>query len=140
MTVKMGIHTLPFTPPSINHVYIHLKNGRKVLNKDGKEFIRKVRELLEGAEKINKPTPVMLSVIFQYTDRRRRDIDNCMKVLQDSLEGVLFDDDCQIVMLKAEKLLGCTEAKTTLEVKAVPENDRGKEENENARKDNTPKK
>jgi len=35
---------------------------------------------------------VMELEIF-WPDRRRRDADNCLKLLADSLEGILFEDD-----------------------------------------------
>lgn len=44
-----------------------------------------------------------LRVHFTFNDRRRRDLDNCLKSLLDASNGRLFHDDCQIYHLEAAK-------------------------------------
>ena len=47
-----------------------------------------------------------LQVHFTFNDRRRRDLDNCLKSLLDASNGRLFHDDCQIDYLVARKSQG----------------------------------
>ena len=48
-------------------------------------------------------TPVRLEVDLFFGDNRRRDIDNWHKILLDSLTGVIWKDDSQIVYLAVTK-------------------------------------
>lgn len=47
--------------------------------------------------------PVALRCWFFFADKRRRDLDNCVKTVQDALNGIAWDDDSQIVWLEAAK-------------------------------------
>lgn len=42
---------------------------------------------------------VRLQVIFHFPDKRRRDMTNLMKLVQDALTGIAYDDDSQIAVL-----------------------------------------
>ena len=42
-----------------------------------------------------------LIVFFFFDDRRKRDLDNCIKSISDALNGMLYDDDHQIDELYA---------------------------------------
>lgn len=46
---------------------------------------------------------VALSLMVIFGDRRRRDLQNLFGSICDSLNGIVYDDDCQIVELSAEK-------------------------------------
>lgn len=46
---------------------------------------------------------VSLSVTFYRGTKRRVDVDNLLKLVQDALNGVVFVDDAQIVTLTARK-------------------------------------
>ena len=50
---------------------------------------------------------IRLEVKFMFKDKRKRDIDNYLKVLIDSIKGVLFEDDDQIYELMVTKEIGC---------------------------------
>lgn len=52
-------------------------------------------------------TPINLTVQLYYNDKRRRDIDNPLKLLFDCCNGIIWKDDCQIERLYIEKHLGC---------------------------------
>ena len=47
--------------------------------------------------------PVSLQLGFVLPDRRRRDLDNLSKAVADSMNGILYKDDCQIVKLEITK-------------------------------------
>ena len=42
---------------------------------------------------------VSLTLFIYFPTRRRRDLDNCMKILLDSLAGIVYGDDSQISSL-----------------------------------------
>lgn len=52
-----------------------------------------------------KPTtdPVILEALLFFGTKRRQDIDNYNKILLDSLTGILWEDDSQIVELHLVK-------------------------------------
>ena len=45
---------------------------------------------------------VKVRVLLTFPDKRRRDVDN-IKLLLDALEGVVYDNDCQIFELTIRK-------------------------------------
>ena len=47
--------------------------------------------------------PVSLSIVFFMGTKRRKDIDNMTKLIQDSLNGIAFEDDFQVHELTAVK-------------------------------------
>ena len=92
-------------PPSINHYW--LGNGyHRYISKKGTEFKRllalKAKEA--GAKLSNEQ--IKMQIIWSYKGNRRRDIDNILKPILDSLEGVCYHNDTQITTLQVQKLLG----------------------------------
>lgn len=90
---------LPY-PPSLNRYYRHV--GEKVLiSKHGRRYRKVVERLLDGCQRIGGR--VMLRVDVYPPDLRRRDLDNLLKGLQDSLmHGGLLADDSDIKVLHME--------------------------------------
>ena len=50
---------------------------------------------------------VSVEIIFQFKDRRKRDIDNHLKTILDAIKGHLFEDDSEIYEIRATKQIGC---------------------------------
>ena len=93
---------LPF-PPSVNHYYRHV-GSRVLISKRGRAFREKVCSILFalGVKKIEGF--LFIEIEIYPPDNRRRDIDNLLKALLDSLQhGGLYDDDSQIHKLKIQK-------------------------------------
>jgi crossover junction endodeoxyribonuclease RusA len=93
---------LPF-PPSVNH-YWRLWRGRIVISNEGREYRKTVARLLR--DRNVKPMTGQLAVAIAVfpPDRRRRDLDNLLKSVNDSLQhGGAFPDDSQIVWLLIKK-------------------------------------
>lgn len=93
---------LPY-PPSVNHYWRHFR-GRMVISQWGLRFRDQVRGI--PARMNVKPLAGKLAVSVEVfpPDRRRRDLDNLLKAIGDSLEhGGAFHDDSQIVWLLIEK-------------------------------------
>jgi Holliday junction resolvase RusA-like endonuclease len=48
-------------------------------------------------------------VTFVFANHRRRDVDNCLKCVLDGLNGIAWDDDCQVVTATCSKRVGDVE-------------------------------
>lgn len=89
-------------PPSVNHYYRYV-GPRVLISRDGHKFRDAVAVRLRSAGFRKFTGPVELVIDLYPPDRRRRDIDNCMKSLLDAFtHGGLYDDDCQVKVLHAE--------------------------------------
>ena len=95
-------------PPTVNHMYRTSGKYRyKTLEaRQYQEYaINKIREQWQ-----NKPVciePVSLSILFETSNRRRWDIDNRVKVLQDCLSAAgVIHDDTQIEELHVKRTHG----------------------------------
>lgn len=92
----MDIHlTLPY-PPSVNH-YWGQSGKRRFIGKKGKEFRDKVIKIV-NCEKISTLFGRLSVTVYLYPpDRRKRDLDNCMKSLLDACEHAsCYENDSQI--------------------------------------------
>lgn len=102
------ILTLPY-PPSLNRYYRYVTRLRRVLiSTEGREYRESVRDALRAAKADGLETfsgRLRVSVHISPPDRRRRDLDNVLKALLDSLThaGVWLDDS-QIDVLEIRRL------------------------------------
>ena len=93
---------LPF-PPSLNHYYRHV-GPRTLISREGRSYRKRVCALLKAQRVEPLKGGLTIEIELHPPDRRRRDVDNSMKGLLDSLEhGGAYHDDGQIVRLEAEK-------------------------------------
>lgn len=93
---------LPY-PPSVNRYYRHV-GRRTLISREGRAYRQAVGAIL--ARRRVQPLECPLAVVVDLfpPDRRRRDCDNAMKGLLDSIEhGGVFVDDSQIVHLEVHK-------------------------------------
>ena len=94
--------TLPY-PPSVNNYWI-ASGHRRFISKRGKEF----KEYVEDYCLRNK-TPsfgvkeVRVTIILHPRSKILMDIDNCSKAILDSLQGIVYDDDQQVVQLLIQR-------------------------------------
>lgn len=85
-------------PPSVNHMYQNAGRGRR-LTKQAKEYILDAQNKCKKAMKEQKwkrdkeHVWFVMDLYFYFPDKRRRDSHNTLKLLTDSLEGLLFYDD-----------------------------------------------
>lgn len=106
--------TLPY-PPSMNH---YKRVGRLVTTKTGKIYQSRVNTALttrflwevaalvrgKGVESLGG-APISLEVDVYSPDKRRRDVDNILKVLLDALQHAkVYDDDNQIARLLVTRM------------------------------------
>ena len=108
----LKLPSLPF-PPSVNHYWVRNKNGGLRVSAEGKTYRERVMWKLNRA--MRQPLQGMLAVdiLVDMPDKRRRDLDNLLKALLDSLTAAgVWIDDSQIADLrirKSDKVGGCVE-------------------------------
>lgn len=90
-------------PPSVNHYYRHV-GPRVLISREGRQYREAVTAQLRGV--VTKPLQGTLRLIAEFypPDRRRRDLDNLLKCVQDTLQHAgLYLDDAQICELHVFK-------------------------------------
>lgn len=117
MSVLISVE-LEGIPPTVNHLYRSYRN-RRYKTAAGREYQEHVTEILRREWKNRPPvtSPVELRITFTTNDRRRWDVDNRVKALQDclSMAGIIKDDR-QVEILYVERKYG-TKQQTYMEVK-----------------------
>jgi len=97
--------TLPM-PVSVNQYYRAIVRGRiccSILSKKGREFKERVANLVSDSQKQPTDKPVMVIIKLFPATRRKYDVDNFAKSLLDSLIGIAYEDDSQIMCLAISK-------------------------------------
>jgi crossover junction endodeoxyribonuclease RusA len=93
---------LPY-PPSVNHYYRHV-GPRVLISKAGRKYREAVISQLRSCGVQPLDGGIELFLEAYPPDRRRRDLDNLMKCVLDSLQHAgAYRDDSQIVKINAEK-------------------------------------
>ena len=109
-------------PTLLNRLYVPIiKNGKPsiIKNPKTKEFTKYINDICL----INKVKPLKKDISF-YMDiliskRNNYDIDGLLKLLFDSLNGLAYIDDKQIVDLRVRKHLNETEDKLIIKIEEV---------------------
>jgi crossover junction endodeoxyribonuclease RusA len=87
--------TLPM-PPSINHYYGQ-RGNRTFIRPAGIAFRQSVADIVLDSNIQKIDGRLSLFAVLYFADRRRTDIDNRAKALQDALTHAgVYEDDCQI--------------------------------------------
>lgn len=86
--------TLPLSP-TINHAYGHSKFGGKYLKPPGKKYRQDVADIVAEAGIKTLEGRVSVFAAIHPADKRKSDLDNRCKALQDALThaGVWLDDE-----------------------------------------------
>jgi Holliday junction resolvase RusA-like endonuclease len=89
--------------PSINHIYLRGKNG-VYLDKRAREFKEKLGWLAKQSGA--RPLSGRVELIFEWhsTKKCNGDLDNKLKLVQDSLNNITYVDDKQIMEIRARKV------------------------------------
>ncbi|GIW56169.1 MAG: hypothetical protein KatS3mg082_2706 [Nitrospiraceae bacterium] len=106
---------LPY-PPSINH-YWRRVGTRTLISRTGRRFRRQVMAILAGEGVEPLAGPLAVDIELYPPDRRRRDVDNCLKSVLDALETAgAYHDDCQVVRLAIAKCHTVPGGKTVVRI------------------------
>lgn len=98
--------TIPGKPISVNHAYGQNRNGRRYLTNQGDTFKVLVGYTAQSAMKTvltQFKYPIKVSLEYYYDDKRKRDIDNGIKLCLDAMTGIVYKDDSEIVCLEVWK-------------------------------------
>lgn len=88
-------------PPSINHYWRHAR-GRHYISNEGEAYRSGVKRRFQG-DRFGEAR-VSVEIIAHPPDRRRRDLDNVLKALLDSLAHAgVYADDSQIDRLSVRR-------------------------------------
>lgn len=86
-------------PPSVNHIYQNVGRGARRLTTNAMQYIKTAQDIVKKEVKRSKwkmddrAVWQFMDLYFYFPDKRRRDSHNCLKLLTDSMEGLLFHDD-----------------------------------------------
>ena len=82
-------------------------NGRIIKSAKYRQWLTECKESLSLQIKTNSEFPltsnIKITLHFYFKDKRKRDIDNCIKSLFDALNNIIIKDDSQIQSLLAIK-------------------------------------
>lgn len=98
----MLLLTLPY-PPSTNHLYVRTRAGRVSLSARAHAYRATAQQ---AATQHGHHTPYETTVavfIDVYRPRRTGDLDNTLKAICDSLNGIAWIDDSQVVQITANR-------------------------------------
>jgi crossover junction endodeoxyribonuclease RusA len=90
-------------PPSLNHAYATVR-GHRVLSKEGRAYKAEVAQLLLGRQPLPSGARIGISLRLWFKNKQRRDISNCVKLLEDALSDALGFDDCCVDRLLVERV------------------------------------
>ena len=66
---------------------------------------------------------VMLTIYIYYPNHVKRDLDNSMKILLDSMSGMVYKDDSQIMSLWVIKRFDADNPRVDIDVQEMPAHD-----------------
>jgi crossover junction endodeoxyribonuclease RusA len=87
-------------PPSANSLFFNAKNGGRVKTKRYKDWRDEAAWVISLAKKKRTMGPYGLTVLAGRPDKRRRDLGNLLKAIEDALVhgGAIQDDsECQCI-------------------------------------------
>ena len=90
-------------PPSTNHMYGRTRFGGVYKTARYNSTKQDYGWLCKAQTRDFYTCPITLEITAFFGDKRRHDADNIVKVTQDSLTGILWEDDSQISDLIVRK-------------------------------------
>lgn len=86
-------------PISVNNLYMNTRGGGKRLTSKAERYVRDSRALINLAvqeqswAKPNRSVWLYIDMVFYFQDRRIRDSHNCLKLLLDVMQGIVYQND-----------------------------------------------
>jgi len=107
--------TLPY-PPSVNH-YWRRVGARTLISREGRRYRARVTSMLAPRRAEPLRGSLHVHVAVHPPDQRRRDLDNAMKALLDSLaHGGVYEDDGQIDRLDIQRCAVVPDGKVVVRI------------------------
>lgn len=91
--------TIAGNPPSVNHIYRNVSVDRRVVTEAGKvwrtlvQIDAKAEMRKQGWQMTPAGEKVVVEIRVFWPTKRKRDVENIGKLLWDSLEGIVFEND-----------------------------------------------
>lgn len=106
MSEKLNLELM--IPPSVNHAYATVR-GRRVLSLEGRRYKAAaggMAAIRANEQKFQVPPQarLALSLRLHFQSNKRRDISNCVKLVEDALSEALGFDDCRVDRLLVERV------------------------------------
>lgn len=103
--MKRYTFTLP-VPPSANRWHRNVA-GVVVKSKEARQYQERaaILALSQGVRQIRRPATVGVTVTW-YRGRKAGDLDKRLGIFLDSLQGVAYENDSQVVMIAATRVDG----------------------------------
>lgn len=117
LTTQFTIRTNPI---SLNHAYPSNKQGRRFLTKEGKEYKELIGWEATMAGAFYTP-PIEVKLIFYFKDNRKRDVDNFIKLVLDSLSGIIYKDDSDVTAIYARKAVDKNNPRISITIRKLKE-------------------
>lgn len=101
------IVTVPALPPTVNHLYVTARGGRRVLTEAARAWYDlAIPAIAAQARGYTVPAgPLRLSIVLYHLSRSR-DLDNALKASQDAIAKALGFDDKRIDLLTVARGVG----------------------------------
>lgn len=113
--------TLPF-PPSANVYFVPNGRGGMRTSSEARAYIERVKWIALVQRKARRFDSEALAVtVSAYRPRRIGDLDNCLKVALDAMNGVVWADDKQISELHAFRFEDAANPRLEVTVDPLPE-------------------
>lgn len=86
-------------PPSVNAIYYNTRGGGRRLTAKAQNYIRDARALINQYIEEqrwmmqSRNTWIYVDMVYYFPDRRTRDASNCLKLLLDVMEGIVYEND-----------------------------------------------
>lgn len=89
-------------PPTMNHVYRNISIRKRVTTYEGGVWKRGVQllaknEIQKQKWQMTQNEKIVAEVLVYWPTKRRRDVENIGKLLWDSLEGIVYDNDAWLL-------------------------------------------
>lgn len=116
--------TVPGSPLSVNRVHgIGFRGGKRVMyaTAQGRRYKLSVQaHALQALGRIQWDRTRQYELALEcYFDNPRSDVDNPIKVVQDALQGVLWDNDVAVVSTSSRKVVDRTAPRLVVTVRAI---------------------
>lgn len=106
-------------PPTTNHLYATGKDGRRYLTAKARRYKNEVRwqMLAEGSRAKCPEPPFVLSLHLRLPDRRRADVTNRVKLIEDAIFAQLEYDDSLVLDAHLFKYIDRQNPGVTVEIR-----------------------